>query len=87
MLLSLDDGAAAFLCRVEAEGGAARSAVVSSPDASRDEGWRRSAVEEESFEPEGRVDVRLRFAELDAEEDGEDIVKGGGCRGEWLIRY
>lgn len=59
---------AAFLC-LEPEGGPVTS-VVSSPEASRDEGWRRSVVE--FFIARG-IAFLLRLP--DPEEEGEDITE------------
>ena len=61
--------AADFLCFILVTAGDAESAA-SSPEASRDDGWRRSAVEDCSVEP-CRIDVRFLFPEPD--EEGEDM--------------
>ena len=57
-----------FLCFMLVAAGDAESAA-SSPEASRDDGW-RSAVEDCSVEP-CRIDVRFLFPEPD--EEGEDM--------------
>lgn len=51
--------------------GTAESAA-SSPEASRDDGWRRSAVED-FLAVEPRVEARLRLAVPEPDDEGEDI--------------
>ena len=61
-----------FLCLVFEAGESASS----SPEASRDEGWRRSVVDD--FRRSLEIwEMRLRFVEA-FEEDGEDILAAGG---------
>jgi hypothetical protein len=61
-----------FRCLRFALAGAAESSA-SSPDASREEGWRRSAVEDLGMLV-GKADALFLLAEL-PEEDGEDMVE------------
>lgn len=68
-------GAAVFLCLLCRTDWGAGSAA-SSPEASREDGWSRSAVEDcWVIDIAGwLIDVRFRFPGL-VEDDGEDIVR------------
>lgn len=62
--------AADFLCFILVRAWEAESAA-SSPEASRDDGWRRSAVEDCLVE-HCRVEVRFLFPEPD--DEGDDMI-------------
>ncbi len=60
--------------------------AASSPEASRDDGCKRSVVDDAGIAVVGSVDLRFRLAVPDPVDDGEDITAGViGLIANWLL--